>query len=175
MKSALAKYFQKLVRCNSCLGPLITSPPQITVFTLDVINSLSTGTYNYKSSPEITVFTLDVINSLSTRTYNYKSSPEITVFTLDVINSLSTRTYNYKFYLTTGYFTKYKSSPDMYNGIIFISIKCFFLIKKTLLFCTYVMHISGIFHYLSQFSFFLCLSQNKDLHFKSNLKLLLKQ
>jgi hypothetical protein len=26
------------------------------------------------------------------------------------------------FTLTTGHFTKYKSSPDMYNGIIFISI-----------------------------------------------------
>jgi hypothetical protein len=30
------------------------------------------------------------------------------------------------FTLTTGHFTKYKSSPDMYNGIIFISIKCGF-------------------------------------------------
>ena len=78
MKSAHAKHFQKLVRCNSYLGPLITSPPQITVFTLYVIHALSTGTY-------------------------------ITSFTL-----------------TTGHFTKYKSSPDMYNGIIFISIKCGF-------------------------------------------------
>jgi hypothetical protein len=33
---------------NSYLGPLITSPPQITVFTLYVIHALSTGTYNYK-------------------------------------------------------------------------------------------------------------------------------
>jgi hypothetical protein len=48
MKSALAKHFQNLVRCNSYLGPLITSPPQITVFTLYVIHALSTGTYNYK-------------------------------------------------------------------------------------------------------------------------------
>ena len=49
MKSAHAKHFQKLVRCNSYLGPLITSPPpQITVFTLYVIHALSTGTYNYK-------------------------------------------------------------------------------------------------------------------------------
>jgi hypothetical protein len=39
---------QKLVRCNSYMGPVITSPPQITVFTLYVIHSLSTGTYNYK-------------------------------------------------------------------------------------------------------------------------------
>ena len=62
------------------------------------------------------------------------------------------------FTLTTGHFTKYKSSLDMYNGIIFISIKCgffgvFFLIKPHL-YCTYVMHISGSFHYLHQFSFF---------------------
>ena len=61
------------------------------------------------------------------------------------------------FTLTTGHFTKYKSSPDMYNGIIFISIKCgffcFFFIKPHL-YCTYVMHISGSFHYLYQFSFF---------------------
>jgi hypothetical protein len=48
MKSALAKHFQNLVRCNSYLGPLITSPPQITVFTLYVNHALSTGTYNYK-------------------------------------------------------------------------------------------------------------------------------
>ena len=48
MKSAHAKHFQKLVRYNSYLGPLITSPPQITVFTLYVIHALSTGTYNYK-------------------------------------------------------------------------------------------------------------------------------
>jgi hypothetical protein len=48
MKSAHAKHFQKLVRCNSYLGPLITSPPQITVFTLYVIHALSIGTYNYK-------------------------------------------------------------------------------------------------------------------------------
>jgi hypothetical protein len=48
MKSAHAKHFQKLVRCNSYLGPLITSPPQITMFTLYVIHALSTGTYNYK-------------------------------------------------------------------------------------------------------------------------------
>jgi hypothetical protein len=34
MKSAHAKHFQKLVRYNSYLGPLITSLPQITVFTL---------------------------------------------------------------------------------------------------------------------------------------------
>jgi hypothetical protein len=33
MKSALAKHFQNVVRCNSYLGPLITSPPQITGFT----------------------------------------------------------------------------------------------------------------------------------------------
>ena len=38
MKSVHAKHFQKLVRCNSYLGPLITSPPQITVFTLDVVH-----------------------------------------------------------------------------------------------------------------------------------------
>jgi hypothetical protein len=31
MKSAHAKHFQKLVRYNSYLGPLITSPPQISV------------------------------------------------------------------------------------------------------------------------------------------------
>jgi hypothetical protein len=30
MKSAHAKHFQKLVRYNSYLGPLITSPPQTT-------------------------------------------------------------------------------------------------------------------------------------------------
>ena len=49
MKYAHAKHFQKMVRCNSYLGPLITSPPpQITVFTLYVIHALSTGTYNYK-------------------------------------------------------------------------------------------------------------------------------
>ena len=38
MKSAPTKHFQNLVRCNSYLGPLITSPPQITVFTLYVIH-----------------------------------------------------------------------------------------------------------------------------------------
>ena len=41
MKSALAKHFQNLVRCNSYLGPLITSPPQITVFTLYVIHAVN--------------------------------------------------------------------------------------------------------------------------------------
>ena len=42
MKSAHAKHFQKLVRCNSYLGPLITSPPlQITVFTLYVIHAVN--------------------------------------------------------------------------------------------------------------------------------------
>jgi hypothetical protein len=45
MKSAHAKHFHKLVRCNSYLGPLITSPPQITMFTLYVIHALSTGTF----------------------------------------------------------------------------------------------------------------------------------
>ena len=55
---------------------------------------------------------------------------------------------------TTGHFTKYKSSPDMYTGIIFISIKCGFFWIKPHLYCTYVMHISGSFHYLYQFSFF---------------------
>jgi hypothetical protein len=61
------------------------------------------------------------------------------------------------FTLATGHFTKYKSSPDMYNGIIFISIKCgvfFVFFIKPHLYCTYVMHISGSFHYLYQLSFF---------------------
>ena len=76
MKSALAKHFQNLVRCNSYLGPLITSPPQIT--------------------------------SVHFICYSCQLEPIITSFTL-----------------TTGHFTKYKFSPDMYNGIIFISIKMF--------------------------------------------------
>ena len=46
MKSAPIKHFQNLVRCNSYLGPLITSPPPITVFTLYISHALSTGTYN---------------------------------------------------------------------------------------------------------------------------------
>jgi hypothetical protein len=60
------------------------------------------------------------------------------------------------FTLATGHFTKYKSSPDMYNGIIFISIKCgfFCFFYKSHLYCTCVMHISGSFHYLYQLSFF---------------------
>jgi hypothetical protein len=55
------------------------------------------------------------------------------------------------------YYCLFHTSPDMYNGIIFISIKCvfygFFFIKPHL-YCTYVMHISESFHYLYQSSFF---------------------
>ena len=54
---------------------------------------------NYKSSPD---------NSVHFICYSCQLEPIITCFTL-----------------TTGHFTKYKFSPDMYNGIIFISIKMF--------------------------------------------------
>jgi hypothetical protein len=54
MKSAHAKHFQKLVRCNSYLGPLITSPPQITVFTLYVEESQMKKSQMKRSDEEIT-------------------------------------------------------------------------------------------------------------------------
>ena len=115
MKSAHAKYFQKLVRCNSCLGPLITSPPQITVFTLDVIHSLSTGTYNYKFYA------------------NYWSLYKIQV--------LSWHVQWHYLYFNNAFFWK-KTSLMLYL--------CYAHFWNLSLF----MHISGICHYLSQFSFF---------------------
>jgi hypothetical protein len=111
MKSAHAKHFQKLVRCNSYLGPLITSPPpQITVFTLYVIHALSTGTYNYKF-------------------YAYYWS----LYKIQVLYRHVQWHYLY------------------FNKMVFFFI--FFFIKPHL-YCTYVMHISGSFHYLYQLSFF---------------------
>jgi hypothetical protein len=109
MKSALAKHFQNLVRCNSYLGPLITSPPQITVFTLYVIHALSTGTYNYKF-------------------YAYYWS----LYKIQVLS------WHVQWHYL--YFNK-------------MWVFLFFFIKPHL-YCTYVMHISGSFHYLYQFSFF---------------------
>ena len=81
------------------------------------------------------------------------------------------------FTLTTGHFTKYKSSPDMYNGIIFISIKCglFFFIKPHLYhYCTFVMHISGSFHYLYQFSFFFCCCNKLESSFPKQSQIVIK-
>jgi hypothetical protein len=110
MKSVHAKHFQKLVRCNSYLGPLITSPPlQITVFTLYVIHALSPGTYNYKF-------------------YAY-------YWSLYKIQVLSRHVQSHYLY---------------FSKMLFF---CFFFIKPHL-YCTYVMHISGSFHYLYQLSFF---------------------
>jgi hypothetical protein len=113
MKSAHAKHFQKLVRCNSYLGPLITSPPQITVFTLYVIHALSTGTYNYKF-------------------YAYYWS----LYKIQVL-----------------------SWHVQWHYLYFNKMCILYLFIKPHLYCTYVMHISGSFHYLYQLSFFLCLSQ----------------
>ena len=52
----------------------------------------------------------------------YKSSPDYSVHF--ICYSCQLEPIITSFTLTTGLFTKYKSSPDMYNGIIFISIKC---------------------------------------------------
>ena len=86
------------------------------------------------------------------------SPPQITVFTLDVINSLSTGTYNYKFYAY--YWSLYKiqvlSWHVQWHYLYFNKMWIFwgFFFIKPHLYCTYVMHISGSFHYLHQFSFF---------------------
>ena len=53
----------------------------------------------------------------------YKSSPDYSVHFICYACQLEPIITS--FTLTTGHFTKYKSSPDMYNGIIFISIKMF--------------------------------------------------
>ena len=70
---------------------------------------------------------------------------------------MSTGTYNYKFYAY--YWSIYKiqvlSRHVQWHYLYFNKMWvffCFFI--KPHLYCTYVMHISGSFHYLYQFSFF---------------------